>query len=229
MIRNIRDLSEIANEDGIALRRNCLIRSGHLHHAQPEELRGVSAVIDLRTPVETEKMPDRLPEWVSYHHIPLFDEAAAGITRKKNLSAVPDMRALYRTMIENEAFRGHIQEVLSLICTHDYTGGAVLWHCTAGKDRCGVISALVLRALGVSREAVMRDYLRSNDTCAEEAETVYRKLLQDGHPEHMANSVREVFFARPEYLQAAIAAHAEYPLVFPDSTRLRQAVLAEMN
>lgn len=226
MINNIRDLSEIAQQAGVPLRKGCLIRSSNLHTAEPDDLSGVAVVIDLRTPTEAERMPDRTPEWVTYHHIPLFDEAAAGITREKTLSEVPDMKNLYRTMLENESFRSHIQAALNIISSHDYSRGAVLWHCTAGKDRCGVLSALVLQALGVNRDAIMQDYLRSNETCAEEGETVCRKLLEAGHPEKIALAVRDAFLAKPEYLQATLDAYDRKPMEFPEAERFRRAVLS---
>jgi len=43
--------------------------------------------------------------------------------------------------------------------------GAVLWHCTQGKDRTGVVAAATLLALGVDRDEIMRDYMRTNRSC----------------------------------------------------------------
>lgn len=225
MILNLRDLYEAASADGVPLRKGCLIRSAALHSAAPEELAGISAVIDLRTGLETERMPDRIPAGVTYHHIPFFDEAAAGITREKRPSEVPDMRRLYRDMLEKVWFRSNVLEVLNVIAAHDYSEGGILWHCTAGKDRCGVVSALVLLTLGVSRETIMKDYLRSNEICEEEGNMIYRKLLSEGKPEALAQAVREAFLAKPEYMQAALDAYDRDPLAFPDAERFRAAVL----
>ncbi len=225
MIKNLRDLSMIALEDGVPLREHCLIRSANLHTAEPEDLVGIDSVIDMRTQTEVEMMPDRITEWISYYHIPLFDEAAAGITREKKLSEIPDMPKLYRAMLESDSFRAHIQDVLHIISSHDYSRGAVLWHCTAGKDRCGVVSALVLQTLGVHRDAIMRDYLITNDTCREEADMVYWKMLQAGRPEKLARAVRDAFLARAEYLQAALDAYDRKPLAFPEAESFRHSVL----
>ncbi len=225
MIKNRRDLCEIAEEAGVPLRRGCLIRSANLHEATPEDLEGISVVIDLRTNVEAERMPDRTADWISYYHIPFFDEAAAGITRELSFSEVPDMVRLYQAMIEEEKLRANIRQILNIISAHDFSQGAVLWHCTAGKDRCGVVSAIVLRVLGVNREFVMKDYLRSNDACEEEAESAYRKLLEAGQPEELAAAVRNAFVAKPEYLQAAFDAHDRNPMEFPDAGRFRHSVL----
>lgn len=225
MIKNRRDLSEIAVEAGVPLRSGCLIRSAHLHEAALEELEGITAVIDLRTHTEAEQMPDRMPEWIAYYHIPFFDEAAAGITRERSFSEVPDMTRLYRTMLEEEKLRANVQAVLNIVSAHDYSRGAVLWHCTAGKDRCGVVSAMVLRALGVSRDFVMKDYLRSNEVCEAEAEEISRRMLDAGHPAELVSAVRDAFVAKPEYLRAAFDAHDRHPMEFPEAERFRRAVL----
>ncbi len=225
MIRNIRDLSIIAHQAGVPLRSGCLIRSANLHQAAQEELIRISAVIDLRSDMEKEQMPDQTVDWISYYHIPFFNESAAGITREKSLSAVPDMKQLYRDMLEKESLRSHLQDVLRKISMHDFSTGAILWHCTAGKDRCGIVSAIVLQTLGVSREYIMQDYLLSNRACAQEGEEVYRKLLLSGQPEETAAAVREVFLAKPEYLQAALDAYDRNPLEFPDAEKFRIALL----
>ena len=140
------------------------------HRADPEELGGISAVIDLRTSTERERMPDAVPDDVEYHMVPILDEATAGITREATLTKVPDMVSLYRTVVVS--CQEQIQRALSIIFTHDYSTGGVLWHCTAGKDRCGIITAYVLAALGVSRDDIMTDYLISNESCIPEADAL---------------------------------------------------------
>lgn len=45
---------------------------------------------------------------------------------------------------------------------HDFSKGSVLWHCTEGKDRCGLLSAVLLLTLGVKRSTIMEDYLLTN-------------------------------------------------------------------
>ena len=225
MINNRRDLSAAARHGGLSFREGLLIRSGNLSSAEPAELDGISVVIDLRTQMEADRTPDRLAEWVSYYHIPLFDESAAGITREKNLSEVPDMRNLYRVMLEDESCRNQLLSVLRLIFTHDYSRGAVLWHCTAGKDRCGIVSALVYITLGLDRESIMCDYLRSNEFCEKEGDEACRKLLQAGKPESLALAVREAYLARPEYLQAALSAFDRNPVRLPEAEQFRRTVL----
>ena len=68
----------------------------------------------------------------------------------------------YRTMISSEPSLEAMREFFDVLLEDD---GAVLWHCTQGKDRTGVAAAAILLALGVDRDEIMRDYMRTNRTC----------------------------------------------------------------
>ena len=227
MIKNKRDLGRIKTRDGLTIRNGCLIRSGNLHNAIPEELDGVSEIIDFRTNLEEEKMPDIIPNGKAYRRMPIFNESAAGITREGNISEVPDMKKLYRAMLTEESYRMQLQEIMTVIFNHDYTTGALLWHCTAGKDRCGIVTALVLTVLGVDRDSIMKDYLRSNEDCISESDEVYQRLVSMGMPVDNADAVRDAFLAKSEFLSAALDAFDERPLQFPDASLFIKSVLAD--
>ena len=118
------------------------------------------------------------------------------------MDTVPDMVSLYRKMVTEH--QDAVQAVLSVIFTHDFSSGGVLWHCTAGKDRCGVITAYVLSALGVDKALIMSDYMLSNNACIPEADGVREKLLVAGKTLEEADKVWNVFIAKEEYLNAAL-------------------------
>ncbi len=202
MIRNFRDLGGIQNSRGRIIPYGMLFRSARLTAAEPAEIAGISAIIDLRTDIGRERAPDRIPEGTSYHILPIFDEQAAGITRSGSPDTVPDMVSLYRQMITEH--QEAVQKVLSVIFKHDFTSGGILWHCTAGKDRCGVITAYVLSALGVDRDTIMADYMLSNIACIPEADSIREKLLTAGKSPEEADKIRAVFIAKEEYLNAAL-------------------------
>lgn len=134
MIQNRRDLGGIRTKDGHEIRPGLLIRSAHLFQAEETDLEGISAVIDLRTPGERQEAPDRTFR-SRYLPMPIFDDLLAGISHEAGTSEqlIPDMAVLYgRMMVEcADAF----SRVLTAILTHDFQSGAVLWHCTEGKDR----------------------------------------------------------------------------------------------
>ena len=58
--------------------------------------------------------------------------------------------------------------------------GAVLWHCTEGKDRCGLLSATILFLLDVSEDDVMEDYLKTNKAAITRVEKLKKKLASEG-------------------------------------------------
>ena len=100
MINNLRDLGGIATMDGRVIRKGMLVRSAHLGNATKEDLAGISAVIDLRTPREREEAPDRFYH-CEYHPMPIFYALTAGISHEEESrkSRVPDMRWLYRMLV----------------------------------------------------------------------------------------------------------------------------------
>ena len=118
------------------------------------------------------------------------------------------MEEVYRFMVSDEGCRANLGRALCAIMEHVSSGGAALWHCTEGKDRCGMTAALVLEALGVSRDAIMRDYLETNRTSLLRARGVYERLLPL-RGEVFARSVYRAYVADERYLRAAWDAMGE--------------------
>jgi len=201
-IKNIRDFSEYGFSG--------YIRSAHLRDMTERDAQvlleqyNLKTVIDLRTTVEKNERPDYVMEGVHYIHIPLFDESKIGISHEKSVRGmgmgIPDMPRLYRDIVTDEISVSRIKEVMRVIddVSRD---GSVLWHCTEGKDRCGIISALFLLSRGINKDAVMQDYLRTNETAGDRAKRVYDIALERSGNQEMAEKVREVFLAKREYLE----------------------------
>ncbi len=201
MIENLRDLGGIGTRDGRTVRRGCLIRSASLDRAEEGDLRGISAVIDLRTPGERSEAPDRV--WGrDYLPLPILEDLTAGITREEAAQRefVPDMERIYRYLAAERA--PALKAAVTAVMEHDFSSGAVLWHCSAGKDRCGLVSALVLEALNVDRDTIMADYMKTNDLYLPRARQVYaRALMARGRA--FAGSVYRAYIADEKYLEAA--------------------------
>ena len=214
-IRNIRDLGGTPGVDGRTIRPRCLIRSAHLGSASEEDLQflrteeRLAGVLDLRTEQERLEKPDRA-EGLSYFALPVIDDLRAGITHEQAAEEkeFPDMAFLYRLMVTRPATQAGFARALRLIFTWDYSRGALLWHCTEGKDRCGMTTALTLEALGVDRDAILRDYLETNRTSLLRARGVYERLLPL-RGEVFARSVYRAYVADERYLRAAWDAMGE--------------------
>ena len=202
---NTRDLGGMETADGRRIRRGLLLRSGALGRATATDLRALRDTyrlrldVDLRTDEECAESPDpveALPG-LRFEHLPVFQDAAAGVTRGSD-----EMRQLVegimRGEIEPAEFMVHLYPhmLLSDMGRAAYTGffralletteGAALWHCSAGKDRCGMASALVETVLGVPRVAVEADYLATN--------AVYGVDPSSGRVEDVLNGVDLRFF-----------------------------------
>lgn len=110
------------------------------------------------------------------------------------------MAVLYGIMMKQYA--DSFRRVLTAVLEHDYSKGAVLWHCSEGKDRCGMTAALVLEALGVDRDTIMEDYLKTNLVNLPKAEAI-REKLQATHGQEMADGAYQAYIADEKYLRAA--------------------------
>lgn len=207
MIQNKRDLGGIEAFDGRRIKPGCLIRSAHLSRAEENDLEGISTIIDLRTPGERKKEEDQNCER-EYLPMPVFDDAQAGISHEKEMheQIIPDMASLYPRLI-NEC-SGSLREIVQTIMEHDFSRGAVLWHCTEGKDRCGITAALILEALGVDRRVILEDYLKTNLVNMPKAIRIRDRLIGIKGKE-IADSVYRAFIADERYLKAAWDAMGE--------------------
>ena len=198
MIQNMRDLGGLRTADGRKIRPNMLIRSAQLAQAVEEDLEHVAAVIDLRTIKEREEMPD-LVYSCRYLPMPVFDEFKPGVSHEeeaKQAPKLPDMAVLYGILVRSYA--DSFRNILTAIMQHDFSKGAILWHCTEGKDRCGITTAMILELLGVDRDTIMEDYLKTNLVNLPKAAAIREKLAAERGRE-FAGSVYPKFLL-PLYL-----------------------------
>ena len=202
MIQNMRDLGGLRTGDGRKIRPGMLIRSAQLAQAGAEELEHVAAVIDLRTIKEREEMPD-LVYSCRYLPMPVFDEFKPGVSHEeeaKQTPKLPDMAVLYGILVRN--YMDSFRNILTAIMHHDFSEGAILWHCTEGKDRCGITTAMILELLGVDRNTIMEDYLKTNLVNLPKAAAIREKLAAERGQE-FADSVYQAYIADEKYLRSA--------------------------
>jgi len=179
---NLRDLGCVG---GGAVPKRLFLRSGKLSVLSREECKRlcerehVAYVVDLRTSVEAAEFPDPLPEGVAYEQIPLLRDATIGITHEtgsdpmaiiRNLrkhpeqleQMIPDFKKLYTEIVTDEYSRGQLDKVVARLRQNASEGRCTLFHCTAGKDRTGIVSMALLKSYGVSDEDIVRDYMLTN-------------------------------------------------------------------
>jgi protein-tyrosine phosphatase len=163
---NLRDVRGLRTDDGRIVRRGVLYRSelptaasaGGMDNPAGPTIADVAiwppaTVLDLRSPPEyLGRHP--LAAVAVVHSIPLGASLAPAMAAAQTDEL--DLSAAYRHLVHDAA--GRIADIAGLVAT---APGPVLVHCTAGKDRTGIVVAVLLRAIGVRRADVLADYLRT--------------------------------------------------------------------
>ena len=154
-LKNYRDLGGIKTADGRSIRPHMLIRGTALFAPGPisitalKDIYNLKTIIDLRTIKERLEKPDVEIEGVDVFHMPIINESVAGISHEKkvrsmkSLLMMPPMNELYVSMVTKESL-DNLVKVLKFILTLPLQKYSVVFHCTAGKDRTGVVAALLL-------------------------------------------------------------------------------------
>jgi protein-tyrosine phosphatase len=160
---NARDLGGYPTLDGGRTRFRSLLRADDLVQLTPAGLDalaafGVETVIDLRWPEEVASSPSPLPHrlrTVRYEQISLLSRSA-----DTWISLAADCpKELFKCAVLDHA-RAELAAVLRLIA--DASPGPLLFHCVAGKDRTGLIAALLLTLADVDPDAIAYDYAASS-------------------------------------------------------------------
>ena len=169
---NFRDAGGMYTQDGRMVRWGRLYRAGtlsHLTQADLAYLQGLKLklVFDLRSIEERQKRPDRLPELPELLERPLPIKSADRWERLRGFFTIFFRKGkLDDYMLDNykRVIIDHNAHVIGEIFTRlaDPAQLPALLHCTAGKDRTGLIVALLLLTLGVPEETVVADYTQSN-------------------------------------------------------------------
>ncbi|MDQ1521428.1 MAG: protein-tyrosine phosphatase, partial [Actinomycetota bacterium] len=172
---NFRDLGGYETSDGLRVRHGQLFRSGVLSELTDDDIAvlealGLATVVDLRSAAEIEARPNRIPRGAVAVEVPVTDVSMAPTVIAAKLEAgETDGLGAEMLLTGNRAFarelRAAFAEVLQLVM--DAARRPIVFHCTAGKDRTGFASAIVLLTLGVLRDTVVDDYLSSNARLAD--------------------------------------------------------------
>jgi protein tyrosine/serine phosphatase len=165
---NFRDLGGLPTIDGGETRWGVMYRSDALHHLEPADVEhllelGMRTVIDLRSSVELERTGRGPLEATSigWVHAPLT-HVTHGEAAAQMLPPALAEGDLGRHYVESLAERTEtLAEVITHLATPEYV--PAVFHCTAGKDRTGMVTALVLSLVGVADDVIVEDYTLTDE------------------------------------------------------------------
>ena len=170
-IVNFRDLGGVKTMDGRIVKWGKIFRSDNLSKLKTGEFKkfndlNIKSVIDLRTNHEIKGKEDHLPPKVKYTHMPTVkdNEGEIALLRKKVINGeISEQQAIEKTVgFYHDAGTVNLSSLPGIIGQIITSSDPVLYHCSAGKDRTGIVSALILSILNVDRETIMQEYLMSN-------------------------------------------------------------------
>jgi protein-tyrosine phosphatase len=157
-LHNVRDLGGCPTRSGQETRWRSLLRADDLYRLEPGGEQylldyGVRTVIDLRWPIDAETHSNflhKMPGSITHHAISLLGDSI------DTWRAVPARSKEQFNCLVLEHFQAELRSVLQVIA--DASPGAVLFHCVSGKDRTGMVAALLLALVEVDVTTIIEDY-----------------------------------------------------------------------
>ncbi len=196
---NFRDLGGYPTMDGQMVRWRQLFRSDALHLLTADDVGqlrddvGLGCVVDLRSTAElaSEGRGPLDAEAMVFHHLPLFD---GSISANREHAAQLDLTDRYVLMAQFAT--GPIGRVITTLAESD---APAVFHCAAGKDRTGVISAILLGLFGVHDDVIVADYAATQ----ENLDAITERLMSlEGYKQMLAALPPDTMHANPETMAA---------------------------
>ena len=214
---NTRELGGYKTTDGKSVKWGVLFRSDKLSDissADQEYLKslGIKRIVDFRSADEKMEDPDRIPSGIEYIEMPISVDGAMRRKIEAVLRGETDREVKSFLIDANEEFVTSYADVYEKFLKDLInTGQPTLFHCTAGKDRAGFAAAIALIAIGVPRNDVIKDYMKTNSFTAERIEEMIGKVELMSLYQVDAEILRPLFGVEQEYIEMAFkTAEAQY-------------------
>lgn len=186
---NVRDLGGLRTRDGRRTRFGLIYRGDSLDSLTPSDAEmlfeklGIGTIVDLRTQAETDLTELSFP--VPRYRFSVLGEGRLG----REPFPSDDPTELAKVYLGNlEGGRPAVRQTFEVIANNLQAGVATIFHCAAGRDRTGIIAALLLDLVDVTFGEIARDYVQSNRN----AKRVTRKLAENPLYAHHEAHQREV-------------------------------------
>jgi protein-tyrosine phosphatase len=228
-VYNFRDLGGYKTPNGQKVAWRRLFRSSELHkmtrsdaNRLKEEI-GLTSVLDLRSNYETERQGLGLVSEFKYHNVSLISDGGDREANAQRFKNFTDMGQFYLDLTGQKDFNKSIVESLEIVA--EPANHPLVFHCSAGKDRTGMLAAILLSAIEVIPEDIINDFvlsapyvevllnrMKSNPRFAEDSNSV-PDYFWEVSPESMAfflTGLKNEYGSTKKYLEA----HGAEPTLF---------------
>ncbi len=194
---NIRDLGGYACTQGRVTRWKTYLRGDNLAFLEEQDINflkayGLKTIIDLRSADELQALPNPFEpdKDVAYFNIPLMAGNIGDVTRELRNTPHQFLPTFYAMLLKEG--KESLRHVMNVIATHDT--GALLFHCTAGKDRTGILSMLLLSIAGVADADIINNY-----------SSTYQYNLENPRIQKLKETAPyEILASSPKYIETAM-------------------------
>ena len=214
---NTRELGGYKTTDGKSIKWGMLFRSDKLSDISKADQAylqnlGIKKIIDFRSKEEKAEDPDIVPKGITYIEMPISVDGAMRSKIEAVLKGETNKEVKSFLIDANKEFvsdyNGVYEDFLKNLIDDD---GPALFHCTAGKDRAGFAAAITLIALGVSKEDVIKDYMKTNQFTEERIEEIISQIELMTLYQTDAEVLRPLLGVEREYIETAFqTAEDEY-------------------
>lgn len=209
----IRDLKGYKTIDGKTIKDNCLFRSSQIYKPNEKQLAylnsiNIKRIIDLRNEQEAIDEPDIKFENVKYMNISLIDNNLNGVVHVKNKKEqfkqarkLPTMIDTYEAMLSDDYSTNAIKKVIrEIVLIDDYP---TIIHCVTGKDRAGIITAIILKILGVDQETIVSDYIKQRKIYFKKATLYFVAIIVLSLDIKLAKKIFDYYAIKEDYINKA--------------------------
>ena len=211
---NFRDLGGYKTEDGRTVKWGKIYRSDNLHSLTDEDLKymkrlNIKSVVDFRSVEERENEPDRLNPDMTQVLLPikfqpkeLDDDSIKNLMKDLTFGDLDSSNLLRDfNIVIVEEFTDEYKNFFRHIIENN--AEPLVFHCTAGKDRAGFASAMILTILGVPREKVIEDYLLTNTYVKDHVDDKMLEIELKTFFRADTDNLRKINLVEERYIQAA--------------------------
>lgn len=224
-VENARQLGGYVACDGRKVKDGLLLRTGGISNISDETAQKLSAsfnvkyVVDLRMDFERNRTPDKEIAGaqnigISVYNTDMTDPDVVELMKKIQAAAGDDVqqgilcsqagtyKTQYSKILQSEQGQKGFTQFFEILLENKGEG-AILWHCTYGKDRTGVAGALILYALGVDEDTIMQDFLLTNEANADKIKSIEAELIARGCEQSVVKDALSMGGVDGDYFKAA--------------------------